>query len=185
VSFTHAVVAPDGAVDRITAAPDATVVPQGHTVVALAEPLSGWPAGPAEGALQCSPDGTLSWVDVRTLAQAQAQAWERIKLARAAHIDAGIVTPYGAFQTAPPERQNIAEGVLLARTLTDLGQPVSIAWTLADNTVVTLDATAMVNVGLLLGSLVQQAHATARTLRAAVDAATTIEEADAVQWPQE
>lgn len=126
-----------------------------------------------------------AWQDTRTLESAKSEAWERVKSARAAHIDAGLSTPYGVFQTAPPERQNIVDAVLLAQTLNAMGQPVSIQFTLTDNSVVTLGITEMVTVGLLLGQRVQEAHAIGRTLRAEIDAAQTIEEADAVAWPQE
>lgn len=126
-----------------------------------------------------------AWQETRSLEAAKAQAWERAKAARAAYIDAGLSTPYGVFQTASPERQNIAEAVLLAQTLHAMGQPVSIQFTLADNSVATLGITEMVTVGLLLGQRVQEAHAIARNLRAAIDAAQSTEEADAVQWPQE
>lgn len=125
---------------------------------------------------------TMSWVDTRTLEQTKADRWEVIKAARAAHIDAGLVTPYGQFQTAPLERQNITDAVLLAQTLTAMGQPVAIDWTLADNTVVTLGLPEIVTVGLLLGQRVQEAHAHARTLRAAIDAATTVAEIEAITW---
>lgn len=178
-----AVVDAQGRVERLLQGVDDFQPDEGFAVVSLSEAVRGWPEG--QGELRCTNDGLLYWHDTRTLAEAKADKWEQIKAARTAYIDAGLTTPYGTFQVAPPDRQNIAEGVLLARTLTDLGQPVSISWTLVDNTVVTLDATAMTNVGLLLGQRVQQAHATGRALRAAIDAATTNEEADAVQWPQE
>lgn len=127
-------------------------------------------------------NSAMEWQDARTLTEIKTDKWEVIKLARAAHIDSGLATPYGDFQTAPPGRQNITDAVLLAQTLASQSQPVSIDWTLADNTVVTLGLTEIVTVGLLLGQKVQEAHAHARTLRAAIDAATTAAEVEAVAW---
>ena len=73
--------------------------------------------------------------------------------------------------------------VLLAQTLTELGQPVAIAFTLADNSVVTLDLAAMKTVGLTLGAKVQTARATATSLRASINAATDIPTVEAISWP--
>lgn len=129
--------------------------------------------------------GGSGWIldpEYSELAEAKVIRWEFVKTARTRHIDSGLTTPYGDFQTAPPERQNITDAVLLAQTLASQSQPVSIDWTLADNSVVTLGLTEIVTVGLLLGQKVQEAHAHARTLRAAIDAATTVEEVEAVSW---
>lgn len=121
-------------------------------------------------------------LDDRTVEQRKADRWEAMKLARAAAIDAPLVTPFGTFDSGPADRQNITDAVLLAKTLAEQGQSVAIAFTLANNGTVTLDAAQMVQVGLLLGAKVQAAHARGREVRAAIDAAATAEQVEAVAW---
>ncbi len=128
---------------------------------------------------------TISSVDVQEadLDKLKISKWNSIKAKCSNVINTNMSTPYGKFQCSPEDRQNISDTVLLAQTITNMGQTFSMSWTLADNSVVTLDLAAMVNVGLLLGAKVQEAHTIARTLRATIDAATTIEEVHAVVWP--
>ena len=122
-------------------------------------------------------------LDLRTLDDRKAEKWEEIKLAREAEIDSLLETPYGDFDADPVSRQNITDAVLMVKTLQELGQPSSIDFTLADNSVVALTAAEMINVGLLLGAKVQSAHSTGRALRTQLDAAETPEAVDLVVWP--
>jgi hypothetical protein len=125
---------------------------------------------------------TKVWEDARTIDEIRNLKWEQIKQWRATAIATNLTTPYGIFQCRDEDRQNIIDSVLLANNLTTLGLPVAIEWTLADNSIVTLDQTQMVTVGLLLGQQVQTAHARARVLRIAKDTATTISEIEALTW---
>lgn len=126
---------------------------------------------------------THTWIDPRTLAEHMDAKWDEIKAAREAAINAPLVTPHGTFDSGPSDRTNITDAVLMAQTLAALGQPVAIDFTLADNAVATLNAAQMVEVGLYLGAKVQAAYATARTLRGAIEAATTIAQVQAIHWP--
>lgn len=125
---------------------------------------------------------THAWIDPRTLAQHQAARWEAMKVAREVAISAPLSTPYGTFDATPAARTNITDAVLMAQTLAAAGSPVAIDFTLADNSVVTLSAAQMVEVGLCLGARTQAAYATARALRAAIAAATSIEDVLAIEW---
>lgn len=118
-----------------------------------------------------------------SLEAAKARRWAMIKHRRSVEIDKNMATPFGEFQCKEEDRQNITNAVVLAQVLLGAGQPVAIDWTLADNTVVTMNATQLTGVGLLLGQKVQQAHAIARGLRAVIDAASTVEQVNAVVWP--
>jgi hypothetical protein len=62
------------------------------------------------------------------------------------------------------------------------GQPFSIDWTLADNTVRTLSGADMIAVGQALGQHVAACHIKARALREQINAATTVAEVEAVVW---
>lgn len=126
---------------------------------------------------------THTWIDPRTLDELKGDKWAEIKSAREAVFNAPLVTPHGTFDSDSRGRSNITDAVLMAQALTATGSPVSIDFTLADNTVVTLNAEQMIEVGLYLGAKVQGAYAVSRTLRAAIDAATTSAEVQAVSWP--
>lgn len=123
-----------------------------------------------------------SWTDPRTLAQVQAAKWGQAKGWRESAINADMSTPFGVIQCRPEDRSNISDAVTLANSLHELGLPVAITWTLADNTAVTLDRTQMIQVGLLLGQRVQTAYGRGRALRAQVGSATTIADVEAIQW---
>ena len=118
-----------------------------------------------------------------TLYARKLRKWAEVKLWRAESISTDMVTPFGVFQCRDEDRQNITAAVLLAQTLSAAGQPVALDWTLADNSVVTLDATQIVTVGLLLGQKVQAAHAVARGLRNQIEVANSNEAVDVVAWP--
>ena len=126
---------------------------------------------------------TRAWVDPRTLEQLKDSKWEEIKASRELAFDAPLVTPHGTFDSDTRARSNITDAVLMAQALTAMGSPVSIDFTLADNSVVTLNAAQMIEVGLYLGAKVQGAYAVSRALRSAIDAATTSAEVQAIAWP--
>ena len=136
---------------------------------------------PIRGAIWNS--ASCTYVDTRSLQEIKDAKWLSIKLARETHIDAPLVTPYGTVDSKAKDRTNITDAVLLLQTLASVGTPTTIDFTLADNTTVTLTTTEMVTVGLLLGQKVQAAHATARSLRAAIDAALTSEALEEITWP--
>lgn len=125
---------------------------------------------------------TKQWEDPRTLQDRKDAKWSEIKQAREAAIDSPLITPYGVFDAYPDASANIIKSVLLANNLVGLGYPVAIKFTLADNTVVTLDATGMVQVGLMLAAREQTLRAKATALRAQIDAAQSLAVLDAVVW---
>ena len=125
---------------------------------------------------------TKTWVDPRTLLQLKDAKWEDIKLARDAAIHAPLATPYGMFDADAASGFKITQAVLLANNLTDMGQPVEIDFTLADNSTVTLSASQMIQVGLLLGGREQQLRARATAIRVQIYAATSQTQLDAMGW---
>ncbi len=119
-----------------------------------------------------------------TLLELQDAKWEEIKVARAEAIDAPLETPFGVFDCYTQARKDITDSVLLANNLTALSQPVSIDYTLANNTIVVLDGTQMVTVGLILGNKIQTVRAIATNLRVDIYNATTAQELEDIVWPQ-
>lgn len=115
----------------------------------------------------------MRWVDVRPFDELRAERWASIKAARAAEADAPIDTPFGRFDACPSSRAALAAAVADA--------PVE--WTTADNAVVSLDAQGLTEVLRLIGRRTQACHAVARGLRARVEAAVTVADLEAIQWP--
>ena len=112
----------------------------------------------------------------------KAKTWERIKVARAAAESAGFIFNGMRYDSDPLSLQRISSAVTLAMLAQSAGQPFAIDWTVADNTVVPLDAAGMIGVGLTCGQYVASVFDRARVLREQIDAATTADQLDALQW---
>lgn len=120
-----------------------------------------------------------------TLEQLKAQKWVEMKEARRQALCAPLATPYGTFDADPDSRGNIIDTAHLMQTEAQAFAPGSNPtedFTLADNTVVTLTASQMVEVALLLANQVKAAYARGRVVRAEIEAATTAAEVAAVTW---
>lgn len=140
---------------------------------------TGQPFLPPQPWLTWSND-TFQWVDARNLEQLRAAKWNQIKAARDAAEFGGFTWDGSAFDsdlTSQSRIQGAAQLAALAPTT------FSIDWTLADNSVRTLNAAQMTAVGEALGAHVATQHAIGRTLRTAIEAATTPGELDAIAWP--
>lgn len=139
------------------------------TIAAIGEaPPDGFAPGPAPGPV---------WP------VAKAQAWARIKAARD-RAEFGTFTWNGYTFDGDPESQRRIQGAAqLAAMAITAGVPWSIAWTLADNSTITMSAADMIAAGTSLAVSVAGAHNTARALRTQIDAAATQAELDAIQWP--
>lgn len=127
-----------------------------------------------------------AWVlpgDLTELKLAKQAQWSKIKAGRAGGIGATLATPYGEFDADAESRTNITDSILMLQALNAEEGIAEIDFTLADNSVATLTLVQMTHVGLLLGQQVQQCHATSRVLRAQIESATTIEEVQAINWP--
>lgn len=126
-------------------------------------------------------DGAL----VPDLETARAEQRAIINAARDAAQDGGADTPSGRFDSAGRSREFL-NGAVMAATLAGLNQqPFSIAWTLADNSVVTLDGAAIIAAGLAVAAHVDAIHQRARVLKARIDAAETLADIRAVTWTLE
>lgn len=125
---------------------------------------------------------TKQWVDPRTLRDFKDEQWLLIKKAREAAINAPLATPYGSFDSDATGRTSITDAVLMLQTMSYMGTPTTLDFTLADNTVVTLSTLQMVEVGLLLGQKTQAAYRQARIKRDEIEAATTKEAVLLIGW---
>lgn len=120
-----------------------------------------------------------------SLEEVKAQKWREMKQARQAALCAPLTTPHGTFDADEDGRANIIQTAHLMQTEAQAlspGQQPTVEFTLADNSVVTLTAGQMVQVALLLAAQVQAAYARGRVVRAAIDAATTSAQVQAITW---
>lgn len=109
-------------------------------------------------------------------------SWARLKVNREQAEHGGFVWDGSTFDSDPVSQSRIQGASQLATLALINSQPFSIDWTLADNTVRTLDAQAMIAVGTAMGQHINAQHAKGRMLRAQLDAAQTAEEITAVVW---
>lgn len=135
-----------------------------------------------------SPSGAHKWNTetgqwVPDVARAKADKLKEIHSIRDSKEYGGFSWDGSLFDSDPQSQLRIQGGVQLANMSAMSGQPFSIDWTLADNTVRTLSGADMIAVGMALAAHVQTVHATGRALRAQIEAATTAAEVEAVVWP--
>lgn len=113
--------------------------------------------------------------------------WRDAKDQRDAHIDGGAMTPSGPVDSDSMARSNISGATIAALVAKTNNIPYSITWTLLDNSTVTLDADAMIGLGMAVLAHVNACHERARQLRAEIEAAQNMAELLAIDvgagWP--
>lgn len=119
------------------------------------------------------------WVDGRTLEEARAECWARIKAGREAAEFGGFEWAGGRFDSDLTSQMQIIGATQLA---TIVGEGFSITWTRADNSTVDLTAEEAKALGVALGMHVNSVHAKGRMLRDLADEAETISELDSISW---
>ncbi len=123
-------------------------------------------------------------LDMRGLAEAKMYARIRVNLARDRAEHAPFTCNGYLYDGDEKATARITGAVSLAMMAAMAGQPFTKDWTLADNTVITLDGPAMLAVGAALGTKVGAVFDTARDLQERIEAATTAAQADAITWPE-
>lgn len=122
------------------------------------------------------------WVAQPTLTALKVDARERIKAAREAAVSEPKVTAYGIFDATLEARSNLAGVVAMAQTAAKLGLPSTVSYTLADNTRPEFTLEQLEYAALQVGAQVQACYDHAEALFQQIEAATTAEQLDAVQW---
>lgn len=126
---------------------------------------------------------TLDWVDLRTLDDLKDDKWAEIKVARD-EVDFGTFTWDGSvFDADLTSQLRIQGAVLLAQLALANEEPFGIGWTLANNSVRTLTATEMIQVGVALSLHVNAVHEISRDLRSDIYNANSSETVDEILWP--
>jgi hypothetical protein len=116
---------------------------------------------------------------VRTIEQARAEAWTRIKSSR----NLAEFEPFehdGKVYDA--DRERIGGAVMAALLADKFAQPYEVEWTLADNTTVILDGADIMAVGAALAERTKTVFANGVAKRAAIAAAASPAAADAITW---
>jgi hypothetical protein len=108
--------------------------------------------------------------------------WRALKTARTAFESGGFEWDGSLFDSDQRSQSRIQGAVQLAMLAQAQGQAFEIDWTLADDTVRTLNAADVLAVGGALAAHVMNAHAIGRAARAAVTAATSVESVLAVAY---
>jgi len=121
----------------------------------------------------------IAWIDPRDLDQLKAAKWEEVKSARSNAEYGGFTWDGSPFDSDAASQQRIIGASQLA-TLNP--SAFDIDWTLADNTMRTLNAAEMNAVGMTLGVHVNAQYVHARALRQQIADATTKEAVEAVVW---
>ena len=155
--------------------------PEGYTTTVLAPPRSSdywngsnWvPIGSAPAYYFKFDYKIKDWVDTRNIEEVKVQKWNQIKLER-------NIAEFGGFlcDGLPFDSDQISQGRILAAYL--FNQPV--AWTLANDEVITLSVEQIQRVALSMAKHVQKVHEQARIARVAIKEATTIKEVEAVMF---
>lgn len=136
--------------------------------------------GPMPGPFMVYDPATGGWKDSRTLADLKAEKWAQSKAAR----DAQEFGPFswGAFMFDgdAESKSRLSLAAMAAQAAIASGQGWEVDWTLADNSTVSLSAADVIGVVQAMGANITAAHQAARIKRAAIEAAATVEELDAI-----
>lgn len=114
------------------------------------------------------------------LEAAKALKWAMIKQTRDMLAQTPIAYAGSVFDADERSVSNV-RGALQGLTLSQSTEPI--IWTLADNSTRSLSLQDLQGLALEIFSRTDQLYSTARTLRAAVDAAQSVDDVMAVAWP--
>lgn len=128
-------------------------------------------------------DGIIMADTSLSLESAKGRKWSEIKVNRLTKEYGGFIYDGSVFDSDEDSTRRIVGATTLASLAKNSQQPFSIDWTLADNSVRTLNADSMIGAGEALGQYVASIHAISRTLRDQIENATTVEEVTSIHWP--
>ena len=127
--------------------------------------------------------GGMKLVEGTSLEIAKERLWNEIKQERDEKEASGFPYLDTIFDSDSRSVQRIVGAVLAAQAAVANGQAFTIDWTVADNSVRTLDASMVIGMPVALAGYADELHETSRVLRAQIEAAETVEEVKAVVWP--
>lgn len=128
-----------------------------------------------------SPSSYHDWDGMQwsfNLTRARADKWAEIKTARESAEYGGFSIGVDMYDSDAVSQSRIQGAVIKAMR----DPTMSIDWTLADNTIKTLSASEIIDMGDALAAHVMTQHEKARYFRSQIEAATTQAELDAILW---
>jgi hypothetical protein len=125
-------------------------------------------------------EGGLIVVDPTPLEMVRLTMLSRVDRIRETKVNEGCDTPSGRVQTDDVSIRNILGSVQTASLSVMLNQPFSIQWRMADNSLPTLDASAMIAMGVAVMSHVKACYTHSWEIKDAITAADTIEAIKAI-----
>ena len=124
------------------------------------------------------------WIDRRTIVAIKDAQWEQVKLQRD-NTEFSVFKFQGIYYDCDRVSQSRIQGAAqLASIALANNQTVVQEWTTADNSVVSLNATDLLNLGLQLGLFINKVHDYGRVLRARIDAADSSLDVQEVLWDE-
>ena len=127
---------------------------------------------------------TKQWIDPRSLQDFKDAQWEQVKLQRS-DTEFSVFKFQGVYYDCDRVSQSRIQGaVQLASIALANNQTVVQEWTTADNSVVSLNATDLLNLGLQLGLFINKVHDYGRVLRARIAAADSSLDVQEVLWDE-
>ena len=122
--------------------------------------------------------GGALYDDPTSLEAKRSKTLRRINEMREAVVNGGCLTPSGVVDTNEISRNNVAAACQVALRASLTEAPYSVVWRLLDNSEVTVDAAGMLAIGDAVLFHVDRAYRLSWTLKAQVEAATSIEQID-------
>lgn len=120
---------------------------------------------------------------VASLEGMKSYKWEAMKLRRSIDEASGFDVPgVGRFDSNEYSQNKIIGSVVAAQLAVLNGAEFLIDWTLADDSIATLDAQGMIGVGLGLLAHINQVHAKGRVVRSRIESATSFAEVNSITW---
>jgi Domain of unknown function (DUF4376) len=144
--------------------------------------ITNWPAPPSVSSVLRWKNSAFVWEDDRTFLQKKASKRSAIKNARESKEFGPFTWSGSIFDGDEKSQARIMVAAFRASRATILA-PFSEPWTLADNSTRTLSGADMVAVCDAMTDNIMTVHATWRTLRAQIEAATDSSQIDATSWP--
>lgn len=124
-------------------------------------------------------DGSSWMLPDSAVVGAKQLAKERITAARNIEEKDGFMAYGKVFDSDATSLQRISIAVQAAQVI---GEQFTIEWTCKDNSTITLDYAQTIALPLIMAQAANALHVKARALKAQIDAATTLEEINAVVW---
>ena len=126
--------------------------------------------------------GTKRWKATKTLAKEKKDKKEEVRAARVVDEFSTFTWDGHTFDGDATSQSRITGASLLALQAQLASAPFSIDWTLADDSVVTLDAPDMLAVGAALATYVQSMHTQFRSIKDEIEAASDVPTVHGKHW---